>query len=158
MKHLPEVTVLDTYADAVVASGGLDAVFVPLITALDWGVITPPVPFHQTRVINMPDAEVARGRPKYAIPGIAISPDESLSPVETTRLVLRESFKAIRNFNQMSSDSMKTVGVTALGLGLDKLSAAEAVKLLTEACGSFSPVSESSDTRPNHQHQSRLTA
>ena len=35
--RLPQVTVLQSYTDAVAASGGLDAIFVPLMSALDWG-------------------------------------------------------------------------------------------------------------------------
>jgi hypothetical protein len=133
MAPLPQVTVFQAYSDAVAASGGLDAVFVPLMSALDWGVIKPPVPVHQTRVVRMPDAEVARGRPKYAIPGVATFPDETLNPVETTTLVLRESFKAIRQFNEASPIKLKAVGVAALSLGLEKLRAGEAMELLSNA-------------------------
>jgi hypothetical protein len=130
---LAQIAVLQDYADAVAASGGLDAVFVPLMAALDWGAVRPPVPLHQTRVIKMPDYEVERGRPPYAIPGVATSPDEALDPAETTRLVLRESLKAIHCFNETSPIKLKSVGASALSLGLDKLRAGEAIELLGEA-------------------------
>ena len=83
--------------------------------------------------MRVPDYEVARGRPHYAIPGVATSPDESLSQEETTRLVLRESFRAIDRFNETSSVKLTSVGVAALSLGLDKLRAGEAVELLSDA-------------------------
>jgi hypothetical protein len=133
LARLPQVTVLEKYAEAVDASGGLDAVFVPLMSAMEWGVIKPPAPLHQTQVVKMPDYEIARGRPKYAIPGVATSPDESLSPAETTRLVLRESFKAIHQFNEASPIKLKKVGVPTLSLGLEKLLAGGAAELLSDA-------------------------
>jgi hypothetical protein len=133
LAQLPQVTVFQKYADAVDASGGLDAVFVPLMSAMEWGAIKPPAPLHQTQVVKMPDYEVAKGRPQYAIPGVATSPDESLNPVDTTRLVLRESFKAILHFNETSPIKLKAVGVPALSLGLDKLRAGEAMELLSDA-------------------------
>jgi hypothetical protein len=138
--ELPQVTVLQDYADAVLTSGGLDAIFVPLMSALDWGVVKPPVSLHQTRVIKMPESEVARGRPQFAIPGVATSPNESLNPVETTRLILRESFKAIQQFNDASPVKLEKVGVAALSLGLEKLRSGEAMELLRDAYLS-SPVS-----------------
>jgi hypothetical protein len=133
LSRLPQVTVSEKYADAVDASGGLDAVFVPLMSAMEWGVIKPPAPLHQTQVVEVPDYEVARGRPRYAIPGVATSPDESLNPTETTRLVLRESFKAIHHFNETSPMKLRSVGVAALSLGLEKLRAGEAMELLSDA-------------------------
>jgi hypothetical protein len=133
LSRLPQVTVSRSYADAVDASGGLDAVFVPLMSAVEWGIIKLPVPLHQTQIVKMPDYEVARGRPQYAIPGIAISPDESLNPIDTTRLVLRESFKAMRQFNEVSPVKLKAVGVSALSLGLDKLRPDEAGELIRDA-------------------------
>jgi hypothetical protein len=139
LEWLPQVSAFQKYADAVEASGGLDAVFVPLMSAVEWGVIKPPVPLHQTQVVKMPDHEIARGRPHYAIPGVATSPDESTNPVDTTRLVLRESFKAIRQFNETSPTKLKKVGVVALSLGLEKLRAGEAMELLSDAY--LSPIS-----------------
>jgi hypothetical protein len=44
---LPQVTVLQKYTDAEAASGGLDAVFVPLMSAMEWGAIKPPAPLHR---------------------------------------------------------------------------------------------------------------
>jgi hypothetical protein len=133
LAQLPQVTGFQSFEDAVNASGGLDAVFVPLMSVMEWGLIKPPAPLHQTRVVKMPDADVVRGRPRYAIPGVATLPNESLNPVDTTRLVLRESFKAIRKFNETSSIKLKRIGVAALSLGLEKLSAGEATELLNEA-------------------------
>ena len=114
---LPQVTVLQEYADAVNVSRGLDAVFVPLMSAMEWGVIKPPAPLHQTRVVKMPDYEVARGRPPYAIPNVAISPGEFLNPTETTQLILRESFKAIHCFNEAGPPKLRAVCVSTFSLG-----------------------------------------
>ncbi len=129
---LPTVRVLQTYAEAQDASGGLDAIFVPLMSVLEWGVITPPAPLEQTQVVKMPDYEIARGRPKYAIPGVATSPNSYLSPSETTRLILRESVKAINRFNRENAIPLQTIGVTSLRLGLDKLRPGEAIEIFTE--------------------------
>jgi hypothetical protein len=133
MAMLPQVTVLKSYAEAVSFSGGLDAIFIPLMSALEWGLVRPPVALHQTRVVRMPEAEVARGRPQYAIPGVAISAHESLTPTATAQLVLLESFKAIQAFNDANPIKLKTVGVPALSLGLDQLRAGEAMELLSAA-------------------------
>ncbi len=130
---LSNVTVLPNYADAVAASGGLDAVLVPLISAMEWGKIQLPAPLHRTQVIDMPDQEIARGRPRYAIPGVATLPGESLDPVAATRLVLQESFKAISLFNKIGLVKLRSVGAPALSLGFDKLQDGEALALLGES-------------------------
>lgn len=121
LASLSSVTVAQNYSDAVSESGGLDAIFVPLMSAMEWGAIKPPAPFHQTTVIEVPEYEIAKGRPKYAIPGVATEPGESLNPIETTRLVLRESFRAIDQFNQTTSTKLRAIGAASLSLGLDKL-------------------------------------
>jgi len=86
---LPHVTVSVSYKDALESSGGLDAIFVSLMSAIEWGAIKIPAPVHQTRVVRMPDYEINQGRPQFAIPGVAINPGELLRPAECTRLVLR---------------------------------------------------------------------
>jgi len=130
---LPQVTVLQSYLDAVAVSGGLDAIVVPLMSAIEWGSIKLPAPIHQTRVVKTPDYEVARGRPNYAIPGVATVPGESLDPMDCTRLVLRESFHAIHLFNQTNKIKLAKIGAPSLSLGLNKLKAGEALALLSEA-------------------------
>lgn len=129
---ISSVTVTASYADAVSQSGGLDAIFVPLMSAMEWGAIKPPAPLHQTAVIEMPEYEVAKGRPQFAIPGVATEPGESLDPVATTRLVLRASFSAIDHFNQTSQTKLRAIGAASLSLGLDKLQPGEALALLKE--------------------------
>ncbi len=132
LTSLSQVTVLESYMDAVVACGGLDAVFVPLMSAMEWGAIKPPAPLHQTRVIEMPAHEIARGRPRYGIPGVATLPSESLDPIATTRLVLQESFLAIYQFNETSPVKLKSIGAPVLSLGFDKLPPGEVMTLLSE--------------------------
>ncbi len=134
---LPHVTVLNGYSDVVAASGGLDAIFVSLMSAIESGAVPIPAPLHQTWVVKMPDDEVARGRPPFAIPGVAISPGEVLGPVECTRLVLRESFRAINGFNQASERPLKNIGAVSSSLGFDNLKIGQTVKLLSEAYASF---------------------
>jgi hypothetical protein len=131
LAHLPQVTVFERYADAVAASGGLDAIFVPLMSALEWGAIKIPAPLHQTQVVTMPGTEVTKGRPRFAIPGVATSPGESLNPVDATRLVLRESLTAIHRFNETSPIKLKAVAAPSGSLGLDKLKAGQARELLS---------------------------
>jgi hypothetical protein len=133
LARLSQVTVLEKYSDAVAASGGLDAVFVPLMSAMEWGVIVPPAPLHQTRVVQTPAYEVAQGRPQYAIPGVAISPGETLAPIDVTRLVLQESFKAIHRFNETSPVKLRSVLAPAISLGLDNLRPGEAMDILSDA-------------------------
>jgi hypothetical protein len=130
------VTVVEKYADAVASSGGLDAVFVPLMTAMEWGAIKPPAPLYQTQVVKMPDYEVAQGRPPYAIPGIAIAPGESLDPLSATRRILRESFKAIRQFNQASPIKLTSIGVV---VSLRLIKAGESIALLRDAYSLLEP-------------------
>lgn len=133
LAQLPQVHVFRKYEEVATASGGLDALFVPLMSALEWGAIKPPAPLHRTQVVKMPDYEIAKGRPEFAIPGVATSMDETLSPISTTRLVLTESFKAIRQFNSTSSIKLRSVAAVTLSLGLDKLRSEDALLLLREA-------------------------
>ena len=117
LASISQVTVLQSYVEALAVSGGLDAVLVPLMSAMELGSIKPPVPLYQTRVIKMPDYEVARGRPRYGIPGIATSSHESLKPVDCTRLIFRESFRAIHRFNEANSPKLMKVAASSLSLG-----------------------------------------
>ena len=81
----------------------------------------------------MPEEEIARGRPEYAIPGVAIKPREVLTPEQATRLVLSASFEAIREFNRDRSIKLTRIGAVTTSLGLDKLKSGEAFTLLSEA-------------------------
>jgi hypothetical protein len=85
----------------------------------------------------MPKDEIALGRPPYAIPGVAIAPGEVLNPVETTRLVLRDTFRAIHIFNKNSECRVEKVAVVSSSLGLNRLKTGEALALLTDAFSSF---------------------
>jgi hypothetical protein len=130
---LPDVTVVQSYDEAKTASGGLQAIFVSLMWAIEWGRIPIPAPLYQTRVVMMPKDEVASGRPEYAIPGVAIKPREVLTPEQATRLVLSASFEAIREFNRDRSIKLTSIGADTISLGLDKLKSGEAFALLSEA-------------------------
>jgi hypothetical protein len=133
LSPLSQVTVVENYADAAKASEGLDAIFVSLMSAIEWGTVPIPAPIHQTRVVKVPDDEIASGRPQYAIPGVAINPGESLDPIECTRLVLRESFRAIDVFNETSTRPLAKIAAVSTSLGFDKLENGQAGVLLSEA-------------------------
>ncbi|HEY0795916.1 MAG TPA: hypothetical protein VGD64_09070 [Acidisarcina sp.] len=133
LADVTHVTVFEKYDEAIHASGGLDALVVSLIWAIELGLIEIPAPLHQTRVVRMPAYKVVQGHPRYAIPGVAIAPGESLNTVETTRLILRESFKAIDRFNESNPVKLKSFGADAVSMGLDQLRAGEATQLLSEA-------------------------
>ena len=59
LAQVPFVEVCKSYADAVSASGGLDAVFISLMSAKEWGAVSLNPPVHMTRVISMPPWEIA---------------------------------------------------------------------------------------------------
>jgi hypothetical protein len=130
---LSNVRVVQSYADAVSESGGLDVLLVPLMSAIESGAISPPAPLYQTQVIKVPSFEIARGRPDYAIPGVAIKPNEELAPQDSTRLVLRETLRALKAFNRGNKHRLTKVGAPSLSLGFDKLARGEARSLLSEA-------------------------
>jgi hypothetical protein len=134
---LPQVTVSSTYSAAVEISGGLDALVVSLMWAIERGSIPIPAPLYQTRVIGMPKDEIALGHPPYAIPGVAIARGEVLDPVETTGLVLRETFRAIHIFNKNSDRRVEKIAADSASLGLNKLKAGEALALLADAFSSL---------------------
>jgi hypothetical protein len=131
------VTICSSYQDAVSDSGGLDARIIPLMMVLEWGSLALPAPLYTTRVITIPDYEVARGMPLHAIPGVAVKPFESLSPTERTRLTLRESCRAIHEFNDSSVQKLKKIGASSQMLGLDGLKEGEAAALIIEAWKQF---------------------
>jgi hypothetical protein len=134
---LPQVTVSSTYSAAVETSGGLDALVVSLMSATEWGAMPIPAPLYQTRVVQMPKAEIALGRPPYAVPGVAIAHGEILDPVQTTRLVLKEILRAISIFNEKRDCRLEKIAAVSSSLGLDKLKTGEALALLTEAFSSL---------------------
>jgi hypothetical protein len=133
---LPQVTISSTYSAAKETSGGLDALVVPLMSATEWGAMPIPAPLYQTRVVEMPKDEIALGHPLYAIPGVAIARGEVLDPVEATRLVLKETFRAINIFNKNSDCRVEKIAADSTSLGLHKLKTGEALALLTEAFSS----------------------
>jgi|HubBroStandDraft_5_1064220.scaffolds.fasta_scaffold241222_2 hypothetical protein len=133
LKSLGQVAVVQDFQAAKAASGGLDAIFVSLMSAKEWGVMPLDPALHKTRVVRMPEYEVQRGRPQFAIPGIALSDSEVLSPKQTTRLILHESFKAIQYFNETNSIELKSVGAAAASLGLERLNHGDARDILREA-------------------------
>ena len=133
LEPLSQVVVVQDFKAAQAASGGLDAIFVSLMSAREWGAVPVNSILHKTKVVKTPDYEVQRGRPLFAIPGIATSASEVLSPRQTTHLVLHESFKAIQDFNEASSKELRFVGAAAASLGLEKLNKGDARELLREA-------------------------
>jgi hypothetical protein len=130
---LSQVTVVESYAEAAEVSGGLDALYVSLMSAIEWGSIPIPAPVHETRVVKMPEDMIALGRPQYAIPGVATYPREVLTPAECARLVLRESFRAIDFFNRTNSQALTKIGAVSSSLCLTKLKTGEALEILREA-------------------------
>ena len=130
---LSQITVVENYQDAVERSGGLDAFFMSLMSAIEWGCIPIPAPVYQTSVVKVPEFEITAGRPHYGIPGVAINPGDFLEPVACTRLVLRESFRAIDVFNRTSACPLQKICAVSSQLGLNELKQREAFVLLSEA-------------------------
>ena len=130
---LPDITVVQSYEEAKTASSGLQAIYVPLIVAIEWGQIPIPAPLYRTRVVKVPEEMIASGWPEYAIPGVAIKPHEALTPQQGTRLTLSASFEAIREFNRERSIKITSFGAVPSNLGLYKLKSGEAFTLLSEA-------------------------
>ena len=65
--------------------------------------------------------------------GVAIARGEVLDPVQTTRLILRETFRAIQKFNNNSDYRIEKVAAVSASLGINKLKAGEALVLLSES-------------------------
>ncbi len=127
------ISIVPTYAEALSLSGGLDAVMVPLMAALEWGSLPPSPTLYQTQVVRTPSFERERGRPDFAIPGVAIQPGEVLAPAEATTLILRESLLAVSRFNQHADGKIRRIGASSIGLGLDRLPVRQAILLLESA-------------------------
>ncbi len=121
LASLPYVHVAKNYADAVRSGGGFDALFESLMSAREWGSVPFDAPLYRTRIIKMPDHQVAQGRPHYGIPGIPIAPDDELTAAETTRLILCSALDAVAVFNENSPTKLKNIGAVDLSLGLDEL-------------------------------------
>ena len=128
----PNIFISHSYSEAVEQSHGLDVILISLMSAMEWGLVKSPPPVHKTSVLAMPASEVARGSPRFGKPRVALEPGESMEAQEQSELVLKESLKALRRFNERNSNRLRKVGAASVSLGLDKLESEQAIAILQD--------------------------
>jgi hypothetical protein len=117
----------------VTAKAQLDAIWSGLMAAVELFGLTPPFPLHEAVVLKVPEAQVARGFPKYSVAGVAVSPNDPKTPEYSLRLTLSALLRAIGEFNSRNQEQIARIGILPDDLQLQKLRPETALGIVREA-------------------------
>jgi hypothetical protein len=114
------IVVLELSADKLPTLPDLDAIFLTLPAAEQWGA-RPLV--HKAQILRtQPTQETSpAGMPPYVIAGVAMAPDDPHDPVFELQLIVTSALEAVQAFNATHPEAIKVIGFWAENLLLGQL-------------------------------------
>jgi hypothetical protein len=127
------ITVLGLPADKLPTLPDLDAIFLTLPAAEQWGAY--PL-LHKAQILRAQLAQNTSpaGMPPYVIAGVAIAPDDPHDPVFELQLIMTSALEAVQAFNAQHPEAIEVIGFWAGHLLLGQLAPEQVGKIIRLTC------------------------
>lgn len=133
VSELPYLDAESGFGPEVTRKASLDAMWATPAAGAELFGASPPFAPHQARVFQSPAPTLARGLPRYGVVGVMTSPNDPKTPEFQLQLIVSALLRAIEDFNAGTSDKIRSVGILAQDLLLNKMEMPGAIDIIRRA-------------------------